>query len=73
VADLSPRRFGGSTHVLVRRPLGFRPGLVEVRDQEHDALDLVVDVGATFGGAIEPGTVFRDHGFEVSDDLLGLY
>jgi len=49
VADLSSRRFGGSTHVLVRRPLGFRPGLVEVRDQEHDTLDLAVDVGATLG------------------------
>jgi hypothetical protein len=73
VADLSPGRFGGSTHVLVRRPLGFRPGLVEVRDQEHDALDLAIDVGATLDGGVELGAVIRNHGFEVPDDLLGLY
>jgi hypothetical protein len=44
-----------------------------VRDQEHDALDLAIDVGATLDGGVESGAVVRDHGFEVPDDLLGLY
>jgi len=42
-------------------------------DQQHDAIDLTVDVGAAVGGVVEPGTVLGDHGLEMTDDLLGLY
>jgi hypothetical protein len=42
-------------------------------DQQHDAIDLTVDVGAAGRGALEPGTVLGDHGLEMADDLLGLY
>jgi len=44
-----------------------------VRDQEHHAVDLAVDVGPPLGGRVEPGAVFGYHALEVSDDLLGLY
>jgi len=44
-----------------------------MRHQQHDAIDLAIDVGAAVVGVVETGTVLGDHGLEMTDDLLGLY
>jgi len=43
-----------------------------MRDQEHHAVDLAIDVGPSLGSRVEPGACLGDHALEVSDDLLGL-
>lgn len=72
LADLGSRRLGGAPDLLVGRALGLRPRLVQMSDQQHDAIDLTVDVGSPLGGRAELRTIRSDHGFEVPDDLLGL-
>jgi len=41
-----------------------------MRDQEHDLIDLAVDVGSPLRGGVEPRTLVGEHAFEVSDDLV---
>jgi hypothetical protein len=67
------RRFGGSPNVLVGRPLGFRPGFVEMGDQQDDAVDLSIDVRSPRCRAVEARAIVGDNALEVPDDLLGLY
>jgi hypothetical protein len=41
-------------------------------DQQHDPIDLAVDVRSPVRRAVETGTVLGDHALEVADDLIGL-
>jgi len=41
--------------------------------QQHDPVDLAVDVRAPLRHGVEPRAVLGDHALEVADDLVGLY
>src|SRR5258707_330481 len=48
---LAPRRLGGAPDVVVVRPLGLEPRLLEVRHEYHELIRLSDDVGVPPRGA----------------------
>src|SRR5262245_40514400 len=59
------RSLGLAPNVIVAGALGLHPGLLDVGDQQHEAIDLAVQVGLPFGRAAEVGAVADDEILEV--------
>src|ERR1043166_1775046 len=59
------RRLGRTAHVVVAGPRGLVPRLLEVGDQQHDLVDLAVEVGRPLAARRELGAVGVEHAVEV--------